>query len=257
MAGLKDAYASFLLEEKERSSRTAETYLYRWKVVEEKAGKPIQELSTEDLFALKRVLREAGYSSAHIKGLFVAVRQVRKWGVVTGRWPQNGVEHVPIPREVNNSSRPLPLDKVRLILGVAADPYELRATYVPSYGGLRVEEAAGLETWQDGWLDFIGKGGKPRQVPVHPCLEARRDAILSRPTPHRGTLQSAKERIEERVGFRFVIHQLRKSFSTALHNEGVSSLCRRKLMGHSLGLDGVYTDVSEREQEEAIAVLPY
>jgi site-specific recombinase XerD len=257
-AANRAGFMAYLLDELEKAPSTVRQYLYRADFIEGKLDKPLEEVTSSDLRQFKAQLRGV-YSSSHIKGAIVVAHHFHQWGSLEDKWQRNGIMDVKPPKERNNSPPPLPIDKVRAILAAAQGSLEVRVTHLPSYGGLRIEEASyiGEGEWTEGWLRFAGKGDKPREVPVHPCLEAVKPQILAHPRPHKYSLQKAKERIEARLGFRFVTHQLRKSFSTALHDEGVSHLCRKDLLGHSLGLDGVYTLVSQREKIAATSCLPY
>jgi integrase len=257
-SGNRKGFRSYLRDDLEKAESTVAQYLYRADFLERCLEKPLEEMTSDDLRALKVRLR-GGYSSAHIKGVIVVAHHFHQWGALEGKWARNGVMDVKPPKEKNDSPPPLPIEKVRAILAAAQGPLEMRVSHLPAYGGLRTGECAviGEAEWTDGWLRFVGKGDRRREVPVHPSLEAVREAILAHPYPHKDSLPDAKERIESRVGFRYVTHQLRKSFSTELHNGGVSDLCRKSLMGHSLGLDGVYTLVSQREKREAVPLLPW
>lgn len=256
----RGGFRSYLLDELEKAPSTVKQYLYRVDFIEAHIGRPLEEVQDDpDVFRkLKRDLR-GRYSSSHLKGAIVVAHHFHQWGALEGKWKRNGIMDVKPPRERNDSTPPLLIDKVRSILAAAEGSLEVRVTHLPAFAGTRIEEAAsvGDSHWVDGWLRFRGKGGKLREVPVHPRLERVRFIILARPFPHKASLQKAKERIERKVGFSFVTHQLRKSFSTALHDGRVSDLCRKDLLGHSTGLDGVYTLVSRREKQEAIAKVPY
>lgn len=257
-AGNRVGFVAYLSDELERAPTTVKQYLYRADFLETKLGKPLEAVTSDDLRRLKTELRGV-YSSSHLKGAIVVAHHFHAWGALEGKWPRNGIMDVKPPKEHNDSPPPLPIYKVVAVLEAASGSLETRAAYLPSLASTRAEESAGIgeAEWEDGWLRFVGKWGRRREVPVHPLLESVRDAILDHPYPHKESLQKAKQRIERRVGFRFRLHQLRKSFSTALHDGGVSQLCRRELMGHATGLDGIYTLVSQREKREAIAVLPF
>lgn len=248
-------WGDYLRGELDRSERTVKQYEYRVGFVEGRLAKLAEDVIPAELRRLKMDLREEGYSSSHVKGVVVAMRQYHEWGEVDEAFPPTGVAHVRTPKEENRSPRPLPHSQLRTLLDACRGPLETRVIWLPSFAGLRIAEAAGVE-WEDGWIDLIGKGRKRREIPVHPRLAERREEILSF-RPHPSSLQNAKERVEERTGISFVTHQLRKTFSTALHDAKVDGLCRRSLLGHALGLDGVYTEISRREKQEAVAALPY
>lgn len=256
----REGFTAYLLNELEKAPSTVKQYLYRVDFIEAQIGRPLEEVQDDpNVFRKLKVELRGRYSSSHLKGAIVVAHHFHQWGALEGKWASNGIMDVKPPRERNDSAPPLPIDKVRAILSAARGSLEVRATHLPAYAGTRIEEAASIgdSQWSDGWLRFVGKGGGKREVPVHPNLERVRFGILAHPYPHKCSLQKAKERIERRVGFPFVTHQLRKSFSTVLHDEGVTSLCRKELLGHSLGLDGVYTLVSRREKQEAVVKVPY
>lgn len=255
---LVDRFALYLSGELHRTEGTVRQYLYRIRFLEEWTGKPIEEVTADDLRRLKA--NPQGYSSSHIKSMIVTLRQFHSWGVLEGLWQPGSIAALKVPKEDCRESAPLPDDKARTLLEKAEGSLETRLVYLGLYAGMRIGESASLtdEEWQDGWLRFRGeKTNKLREVPVHPDLADERDAILSYATPHKASMQKAKERLEKRVGFAFISHQLRKSFSSKLHDEGVSDRVVKDLIGHTQDVTGRYIVVSRRMKQQAIAKLDW
>jgi integrase len=71
------------------------------------------------------------------------------------------------------------------------------------------------------------------------------------------TMQRVKRRLARRVGFHFVAHQLRDTFSTRLFDAEVDDRIVKELIGHTTGVTGRYVEVSRRRKQDAIAKLSY
>ena len=261
---LKAEFRDYCLYDLELKTRTVKMYCRRLAYAERIVGKPIHKIKGPDLAAVKRraIDGDLGLGRESVKGIQVAVRVFHHWGVRTGRWKLNGISLEKTIRVPRNLANPLLPDELHALMDACARPLEFRLIYGIAYTGMRIGEAAPIDgpMWRPGWLRFPAEKaeiGAMREVPIHPHLEAVKWEILAHPPTYDSTLQRVKRRLEAKTGIRFVAHQLRDTFSTALQDVGVSHLCRRELLGHALGLDGVYSAVSRREKQEAVARLPY
>lgn len=262
IAGFED----HLLNELGRKRSTVEAYKERIAWWERWTGKRIEDVTTDDMRRLKRE-RPLSYkgtplSGSYCKGLIVTMHQFHIWGSLEGYWTKNGICDVRTsgPWDTEESSPPLPVSECVVLMDACRRPLEYRLIYYGCYLGTRIGESAIIDgpMWQDGFVRFRGeKNGRMREVPVNPELEAVKWHLwASRPTDD-STLQRVKRRLEERTGIDFVAHQLRKTFSTLVHEGGASMLCRRDLLGHSLGLDGIYTEVGKPEKVAAVMPVSY
>lgn len=258
-ADLKARFADYLRDELQRAPGTVREYLLRLSYVEQALEKPVQAITAAELRAYKTQMLRS-YSSGTVKGIIVAVRQFFSWGTLEGLSLDPAVALVRTPKEVNDSCPPLPIEKARALLEACVRPLDYKLVYYGLYAGTRIGETARMTAghWQDGYLRFRGgKTGRLREIPIHPELARVERTVAASKRSWSGVLQNRKRALEERVGFPFVTHQLRKTFSTCLHDAGVSDLCRRDLLGHALGLDGVYTLISRKEKAGAILALDY
>lgn len=261
---LKQQFHDHCRYELELKPRTCKMYVRRLVYAERLTGKPAHKIKPDDLEPLKRMAIDGtlGLGRESFKGIQVAVRQFHYWGARTGRWELNGLSMMRTIRVARNLADPLLPDELHALMDACQRPLEFRLIYGIAYTGMRIGEVAPLsgEMWRPGWLRIKAEKaeiGALREIPIHPHLEAVKWKILAHPPTYDSTLQRVKRRLEQRTGIRFVAHQLRDTFSTALHDGGVSNICRRTLLGHDSGLDGVYTMVSRKEKQEAVASLPY
>ena len=151
---------------------------------------------------------------------------------------------------------------------------------LPFYAGLRVSEVAGLDvddvvmTARKGTLRVVGKGEKPRTVPVHAKLrEALTAWLAARPATgekalfvsrlgSRPTAEAVNDVIagitraaglDEHV----TVHVLRHCFGTNLVRDGVDLVIVSQLMGHArLETTRRYSAPSADDLERAVASLP-
>lgn len=151
------------------------------------------------------------------------------------------------------------------------------------FTGLRVQQAMGLR-WTDfdferGLLHFRGELGKSKQerrgrvIPVSPHLLAELETwerkeewlIVSdrKPGSCRERLARSRDTVAawQRAGVREEAwkqphHAFRKGFITGLKRAGADTDAVEYLVGHSLGLRGVYTDPEAFGLREAVALVP-
>jgi len=258
MDNLKARFADYLTVELGRQPGTVKVYLWRLGYLERLADKPITEITAEDLRSLKR---ERTLASETVKSLITAARQFHSWGALEGLWPLGDLALVRTPPiNDSHSSPPLTEEALEKLLNGCRYPNEYRLVYLGLYAGTRIAEAGAMneQHWvrDEEVLRFRGKGTKLREVPVHPELARILPLIFSKPI-HPSTMQGVKERLEERLKVRFVAHQLRKTFSTALQDAGVEEKVIEDLLGHKGSVTRRYAPVTPKMRAEAISRLGY
>lgn len=256
MDGLKGQFADYLSVDLDRKPGTVRQYLWRLGYLEEFFGKPADQITTHDLLDLKRRWTMAPET---LKSLLVAVRQYHDWGALIGKWERKDTALVRDPRIVIDPSLPLTAAQVALIMGEVTDAYEARLVLFGLYAGTRIGEAASMggQHWQNGTLKFGSKSLLLRQVPVHPVLAHFRQVLLSVGPCCVSPLQKRKRAMEERVGFEFVAHQLRKSFAATMQDAGVQEKVIQDLLGHGGSVTRRYAPITPRMREAAIQVVNY
>lgn len=253
----RSAYRAHLLEEDELAQSTISQYCARIDLIEELLHKPIESVTPDDARAIKRMTE---LSSSYRKGFVVTLHSVHRVGAAFGKWDLNGMMEVRPPKEENDSPLPLPLETARFLLHACRSPREFRVIYLGTLAGLRIGESAMLreQHWQGDYLWFRGaKNRKMREVPVVPRLAAMRDVILSVSPQHVNTLHKAKGRVQKRAQIPFRSQQLRKTFASTLLDNGARWEVVQQLLGHSLGVTGIYAQPTRRMRDVDMAKLPF
>jgi integrase len=260
MANLKAGFRDYCLFELGRRESTVKTYLERLDAWERWTGKPIELVGADDARELKR---QRPWKGETIKGMIVTLRQFRKWARLEGVIEDDGrIDDVrPCgPYDDAVETPPLSIEKARILLDACRRPLEFRLVYYGLYAGTRIGESAIIDgtMWQDGWLRFPAEKRRGlREVPIHPELDKVRFQMWASLPTDKSNLQRVKRRLAKRIGFDFVAHQLRKTWSTALYDEDVPDRIVKSLLGHAQDVTGRYVEVSRRRKLEAITRLSY
>ncbi len=256
MDNLKAQFADYALYELGRARSTVDAYLFRLDWLEVLIGKPVEQISAQDVRELRRAWDKA---DSTFKGLLTALKQFHLWGALEGHWSQNGISLIRLGRFEESNAPPLSKAEARSLLAACSRPLEYRLIYLGLYAGMRIGESARFEgpMWRD-VLRFVGeKTFRVREVPVHPELEAAKWWILaSRPTLTT-TLQRVKRRLATETGITFKSQQLRKTFATTLYDAEVPDRTIKHLLGHSQDVTDRYIFTSRQKLEEAISRLSY
>lgn len=246
-------HCRYKLELLESSIRLYVHHLEGW---ERDLGKEPEAITEDDWMTWRRC---CGFAPETQKSRLTALKSYRRWKIALGEITPNGIELLKVRRARGRKLPPLPLSQARRLLSSCRHPLEFRLVHYGLLEGCRPMESAAMDEdhWQDGWLVFVGKGGKEREVPVHPALEAVRDRILDHPPVHKSTLYKVRTRMAQRVGIFFRPQQLRRTFGVSLDEEGVTDRVLKELLGHGDDVTDRYVMVSRRRKQEGHARLPY
>lgn len=213
-------------------------------------GKPVAEATKDDLKAWQLTLMHLQPAGQHNE--IVHTAQFIKWCHVQGFRADDPTPVIVRPRNVHQQlPRPMADSDVGLVLLTA--PYPERAWIaLAAFCGLRCMEIAALarsevrDASSPAVLDFVGKGGKRRVVPLPDRVLAELIAAGMAP---RGYLWERMDgqpgppsamRVSERInahlhaqGVNETAHALRHRFGTVLYRETRDVLLVARMMGHS------------------------
>jgi site-specific recombinase XerD len=232
------------------------------------------------------IMAERRCSGGTIGNALTAIRSFCRWLVTEELLDADPTASVAWPAREDPNVRALSNDELHQLFKVFAVPDGLdetqsfiwqrnrRAILLMLYAGLRISEAAAL-LWRDVYLDDRilivqnGKGGRRRELPIHPTLEAElRTVPEHRPTwPVAGSatqnLLTSKsmahifERWLPGLGIYITAHQLRRTFATQLLRRGAALRDIQQLLGHrSLKTTASYLGVDMKDLEESLKKLP-
>lgn len=235
---------------------------------------------------------------ASVERAWTTWNQFLAFCVAEGLMPGNPMPAVPRPKPVPLSPKPLYGDDTpeQLLEAVAAgrrkarNPWPERDLAVISVAlltGLRLSELLSLQVQSiagrpgERRIDVVGKGGKPRSIPIEEplydvisiYLESRRRRFntsdftgeaallvdLHNNPMRRGGLQYLVRQCYRHAGIHgqvprgALVHALRHVFATRLAEDGASASEIAKLLGHSsLATAQNYIDATAREQRNAV-----
>jgi site-specific recombinase XerD len=260
------------------SKGTQTDYIATAKLLAEFAGKPITEITRDELREFVDKRAERGRSASRLYGQLLALRFLYKRTL--GR-PEM-VSFIKLPRRHSPLPQVLSVDEVNALLRAIREP-RYQAIAMVMYGaGLRVSEALALEVRDiDGARGVIhvrhGKGDKAREAKLSPALHewlrqywARERPpapflFASRKTgkrPTKATVAKALALAAKDAWIKKPVrpHVLRHSFATHLLDEGVDIHVVRELLGHeSIRSTARYARVSHkriRETPSPLDLLP-
>ena len=257
-----DGFARYLLLRRHITPSSARDYERRLRRLERLTGKHRTQVDALDLEDFLE--RDLSWSTKNQS--LVAFRLYYRWAIRRQlREPDPEIEEIQVGRRVQAETVPLTVEQARTLLAVAHGPVQRRVVHVPLYGGLRFSELMVLEA--DNWienragdwkLDFVGKGGKRRKVPVHPRLQAVRDEILS-VSPTRRQLLTAVTEVREESGLWITTRTERRTFAEMLSEGGVERDVIGDVLGHSpTSVTAMhYAPPRWGEDVDAIGRLPY
>lgn len=179
------------------------------------------------------------------KSVRASLRGFYGWAVKTGRMPSDPTLNLPQVTVPQGEPHPTPDDVLDRALE-SASPAQILMLQLAAYAGLRRAEIAGLHSSNIDatHLHVVGKGGKPRSVPMHPRLAASLHGWMGGrsgyvfPGNDRGHLspdwvgrQMSKLLGGEDSGW--TAHSLRHRFATKAYAGERDLLTVQQLLGHS------------------------
>lgn len=256
------AFTTYLVQVMGRSPRTAESYCAAVKRGATFLDLPASKVTGDDLVSL---LIESTWAQSTKRGVIVAFRQFHLWGHSAGHWKLNGIASLKTPKVPRRKLPPISSYMALKCLAHANSPILYRICYLGLYGGLRVAEQASMDgsMWRSDVLDFIGKGAKPREVPVHPELAKVRPAILSKHPANQHVLESTFWRfvrlheIRDTKGKYATTHSLRRTAGTTMYRKGTPWEVVAKLLGHGEDVTALYADIDEEMMRKGIWTINY
>lgn len=192
-----------------------------------------------------------------------ASKKWHRFGVIEGWWPKNGIAELSLPSPPDDPLPPLTPHQVAELLRAMRTPREIRLVMLGIFAGTRITEACRMDApcWLPDRLRFRGskKPYKFREVPIHPELERYRERILSEQGLRDQSLKHVHRCLRDRVGFDWIPHGLRRTFSQALLDAKVVPEVVESLMGHahkSMTLRK-YGRVPFEVKAEAVPLVPF
>lgn len=257
-----DAFADYVLLEAGLAPRTADNYVKDLRRVVGFTGKPIMDTTADDL---RRLVREYPCANATKSRTVVSCRQFFSWAALEGYRDLDSIVVVRTPKVIRHPKPSISHETARLLLASCRTPLEYRVIHLGLYAGLRIAESASVEgaMWQRDRLKIIGKGRKPRVVPVHPELHKVSHLILEFTPKSVGVLHSALMRVRSRIGAYDTegnlvkSHALRRTFGQTLYDSGAPWEVVRKVLGHGSEVTDLYVRVKFSDLRSHVQGVSY
>jgi integrase len=178
-----------------------------------------------------------------VRSAMSALSSIFGWAVQARELERNPWRGIERPAGTSRK-RVLALEEQRRLLAAVETPWFGRYIWTLLASGLRASEALSLRPagllWEARLIDVMGKGQKPRQVPLQPELEPHLraqalEAAGGRVFPyHLHTVQQQFVRVRARAGLSGVTaHVLRHTFATRWVEGGGDIYLLSKILGHA------------------------
>lgn len=219
------------------------------------AGRLAEDAQREDVEAW---LGESGWSPASQKTAYAWIRAAYSRAVDLEQLDRNPCRRVTLPKIREQIPRTLSLETLSELERRCRDDSDVLYLRLHSYTGMRASEVRGLTVndvdMRAGTLDVLGKGGKPRVVPIHPML---RETLLRRAgsspflicNARTGGKLTAQGSLHRLIRIRGELdaqrHDFRRTVVTNLRRNGADVEAIKTLVGHSRdGVHSLYSAVS-------------
>ena len=254
---------------------------------------------SEEVEQFMDLMEQNGSAVSTIKNRIAALSSFFSYFVRIDRIPVNPVAKVDLPRPRHGQAKPvfLNMDEVRQLLAFQQTTYDPNGQSEQDIRGIRdrsillafiftgirvgklcelmLYHFAGLET-EEPYLEIVdAKGGKDRDVPLHPAvIAAYKDWIAVRPPSsdkacytnlrtgqplNPRTIQRLVKKLAEEAGIEKEVtpHKLRHTFATLLMVEGEATVKDiQELLGHeSAQTSMIYLHSDQRRKQDVISRL--
>jgi integrase len=252
-----------------RSADTIRLRIGAVRVAARMTGRPVHELTTEDLRTWlarhpNQNTKVAYYHSALALSRFL---------VAEGHRPDDPTSRINAPRKPRGTPRPCSTPTLYALLDAAPTGRARAMIVLAAFEGLRAFEVAqvrGEDVDVDAQvLHVVGKGGIVSQLPLHPEVAALVPdmpargywfpSTKARDVPVRANaVTSAVQRAAHRAGVTSTgAHELRHWFGTWVVRSGADLRTAQTLLRHaSLNTTQVYVEVAEETRRAAVLRLP-
>ena len=250
----------YLLKERGLRPGTAETYGWGLRHLEEWTGKRAEEITSKDIRAFLAESSDAP-STKHL--VLSSIKSFHRFHCLEEDKPMNGISALSSPRVPKTEPRSLTRDEARRLLEGVSNPREARLIHLGLYAGTRISEALeradedslGITCWSTDRIHIFGKGGKPRQVPLHPAIDSE---YLRKDDAHsKSQLRWAGYKLSMRTGVEFHPHDLRRTFAHRLEENDVPTYRIRRLLGHAEDVTATYTGASWKKLVGDVRAVVY
>lgn len=195
------------------------------------------------------------------KSVRTTLRSFYSWAEESGLVEDNAARRLRAVRTPKGDPKPVPDDVYDQALAKATGQ-DRRMLLCAALTGMRRAEIARFHTSQiiSGEIHIMGKGGKPRQVPVHPLLAAELVGIDGYVFPGRidGHLspQWVGDRLASMLGKGWSAHKLRHRFASRAYLGQRDLLAVQDLLGHSsVATTQIYTKVPDDAKLAAVLAV--
>lgn len=243
-------------------------------VMRHAAGKPLAQITAEDLEAWDKAMGLSGLSDSSRATYVHQARTYFAWAVAFDGLPLDPSLRLVAPKLAR--ARPRPIKEADLAMAVASAPPRIRPWLeLAGWAGFRAREVSLLT--RDAILDDLaepvviadGKGRRERAVPLAPRVW---ESLLAHGLPEDGYVfrrldgdpgpvlpyrvsRLASEHLHS-IGIDCTLHQLRHRFLTQLYRETKDIRLVQEIAGHSSpNTTAIYTDFDHRAASAAVAKL--
>lgn len=219
-----------------RAFRTAATRLDAWLEAEGVSAEEASMVMLEDYFA--GLPLAASSKHTHLRYIQGAYNYAIKRGSIR----HNPALDIRLPKPPPTEPRTIPLPDLREIRDGIVHTRDWIWFHLLAYTGMRRAEVRGLR-WEDGvrleaqTIRVVGKGDKPRLVPIHPALgevlaQYRRDAGFVVPSDgQHGVAMDTIQEMSRRLSPTYTPHDYRRTVATSLGDNGVEDALIDRIMG--------------------------
>lgn len=213
---------------------------------------------TEDMIV--SYMAQKGWAPETRKSVRASIRSFYQWGVRTKRIKDDPSENLPQVSVPMGVPHPTPTDVLDAALD-AATPQVLLMLMLAAYAGLRRAEIAGLHSDDivGDTLVITGKGGRTRNIPMHPQLVAALEGHTGYIFPGKDNGHLSPDWVGRLMARtlgeknKWTAHSLRHRFATRAYAGQRDILTVQQLLGHtSVTTTQRYTEAPDDAKRRAV-----